>query len=308
MTMNISPRDWEALSALLDDQLNPNERARLERNLKDRADLRTALEELRQTRALLRSAPRLRAPRNFMLKAEMVGLRKPASSISRWLPAMRLTSAVASLMLIVVLLGDFLLAGRQAGSMMAAQPQDVSVLREAPPAMEAANQEIPPQAAGKLAPEASPEAQALQAAAPAAGVVTETPQPLAAAALADQSAYPPPAEEPAASELQIKSGSMPLAGETITSTGEANLAMAPPLENAYPLEEPSAKAAPEAMAEIAPESVEGTVDDTSLQEQPIAAVPVQPFWTAWRIAEVLLAVTALAAGLAALALWRRSLP
>jgi anti-sigma factor RsiW len=294
MTINISPRDWEALSAFLDDQLSTKERARLEHNLKERAELRTALEELRRTRAVLRSAPHLRAPRNFMLKAEMVGARKPASSFSGWLPAMRLTSAVASLMLIVVLFGDFLNSSRQANSMMAAQPVEAPVIQEAPTA----------EAAREAAPDASPEAMALQAPAPGAEP-TATMQPLAAAA-AEQGEYPPPGEGAAASELSLQTGLMPTVTVTITSTGEAAAAMAPP-ENAYPLPEMSAKIAPEASVEPAPEIVQDAGEVANMQ-QAVAAVPAEPFWTAWRIVELLLAVTALAAGLAALIMWRSGRP
>ena len=65
MTTPISDRDWEAISAYLDGELNPKERARLDARLQANADLRAALEDLRRTRTVLRSQPRLHAPRNF---------------------------------------------------------------------------------------------------------------------------------------------------------------------------------------------------------------------------------------------------
>lgn len=98
----ISPREWEALSAYLDGQLAQNERIRLEDRLHGNPHLQTALEDLRRTRTLLRSQPKIRAPRNFTLTPAMVKAR-PAP---RAYPAIRLVSALASVLFVLVLVGD----------------------------------------------------------------------------------------------------------------------------------------------------------------------------------------------------------
>ena len=57
MKMDISPRDWQELSAYLDQQLNSRARSRLEARLRDEPQLRTALQDLQRNKMLLRSQP-----------------------------------------------------------------------------------------------------------------------------------------------------------------------------------------------------------------------------------------------------------
>lgn len=108
MTMRISSRDWEDLSAYLDGELTPRERSRLESRLEARAELRAALEELRRTRMVLRSYPRVRAPRNFTLTPQMAGIRTDRRPTLQLFPVMRLTAVLASLLFVFIVLGDFL--------------------------------------------------------------------------------------------------------------------------------------------------------------------------------------------------------
>ncbi len=65
MTTQIRPRDWEALSAYLDNQLNPGDRKVLESRLIGDPELQSASRELQRTRLVLRQAPKLRAPEAF---------------------------------------------------------------------------------------------------------------------------------------------------------------------------------------------------------------------------------------------------
>jgi hypothetical protein len=111
MTTKISPRDGELLSAYLDGQLAPRERAHLESRLQGDHQLRIALGELRRTRTILRSQPRLRAPRNFTLTPQMAGM--PRRSPPSLYPVLRLASVLAGLLFVVVLAGDLLTAPRQ---------------------------------------------------------------------------------------------------------------------------------------------------------------------------------------------------
>ncbi len=104
MTNQMYSKDWEALSAYLDNQLGAKERARLEARLQTEPALRGALEDIRQTRAVLRQAPRVRAPRNFTLTPEMAGRR--ATRRPRLYPAFQLAFAVASILFAFVVVGD----------------------------------------------------------------------------------------------------------------------------------------------------------------------------------------------------------
>ena len=105
MAMRISERDLEALSNYLDGQLTTGERARLEARLQTELELRTVLEQIRQTRAAVRNLPFLRAPRNYTLSPKMVGERKQSPRIY---PVLRLASALASFLFILALIGDLI--------------------------------------------------------------------------------------------------------------------------------------------------------------------------------------------------------
>ena len=105
MAMRISERDLETLSNYLDGQLTTGERARLEARLQTELELRTVLEQIRQTRAAVRNLPFLRAPRNYTLSPKMVGERKQSPRIY---PVLRLASALASFLFILALIGDLI--------------------------------------------------------------------------------------------------------------------------------------------------------------------------------------------------------
>jgi hypothetical protein len=105
MREQLSSKDWQRLSAYLDDQLTTRERNQVEQALRARPDYRQALMELRQNREMLRSLPRRRAPRNFTLTPEMVEqARRPA--FLPFIPVLRFSSAIAALLLVVMLVID----------------------------------------------------------------------------------------------------------------------------------------------------------------------------------------------------------
>jgi hypothetical protein len=124
MTKELSRRDWERLSAYLDGQLSPREHARLVARLEEDADLRTALENLRTTREALRSLPSLKAPRNFTLSPEMVS--QPKQKSMPLVPIFRLASVLASLLFVIVVIGDVLGLGRGVGLMQPAMEAPVA--------------------------------------------------------------------------------------------------------------------------------------------------------------------------------------
>lgn len=110
MKTKISTRDWQALSAYLDGQLAQEESKRLEMRLQNEPHLQAALDELRRTRAFLRSQPRLRAPRNFMLTPQMAGVDRGRRAQPPAYPVLRLASSLAMIFFVVLLVGDLYLS------------------------------------------------------------------------------------------------------------------------------------------------------------------------------------------------------
>ena len=195
-----SSRDLEILSAYLDGQLSRSSRARLETRIHADKELATALEELRQTRALLRRTPHRRAPRNFTLTPGMAGIRPP---VPRLVPVLSWASAVAMLFFIFTLGASLVgqLSFGSAAPMSAAAPRassegplvaaTMAPLGAAPAT--AAPATMPPVVAAP-APQA-PEATAAPATmAPLAAAAPATIIP-ATAALGAGSSNPPPADQ-----------------------------------------------------------------------------------------------------------------
>lgn len=121
MTTRISPKEWEALSAYLDGQLSANERIRLEKLLTERSEMRVALKDLRCTRDFLRSQPSLRAPRNFTLSPQLAGIRIKERGSWFAFPVLSAISALASFLLVLVFVGDMLIAGAGTSQIFVAQ-------------------------------------------------------------------------------------------------------------------------------------------------------------------------------------------
>ena len=96
----LTPADLEALSAYLDNELDPAHRADLERRLAAEPDLRAELDALRAVVAQLHAAPLLRAPHDFRLDPAVYGRRRtttPLRRVTRW------SSAVSALAAVIVL-------------------------------------------------------------------------------------------------------------------------------------------------------------------------------------------------------------
>ncbi len=121
MNASISHRDLEALSAYLDGELNPAQTSKLEARLSSNQELRAALEELRYTRAALRLAPTLRAPRSFALTPQMAGVSSRPGGLAA---AMRLVSVAATFLFVVTVAGDLLANNlTRLGAMSAAEAE-----------------------------------------------------------------------------------------------------------------------------------------------------------------------------------------
>jgi len=133
MSRKPSSRDLRKLSAYLDGALRASAAKKLEKRLERDPNLRAALEELRQTRAILRRIPSRRAPRSFTLTPQMVAKRPP---IPRLVPVMNYAAVFALLLLFVSFLPPIGL-----GAMApAAEPE---MMMEAPMAEEMSAAEEP---------------------------------------------------------------------------------------------------------------------------------------------------------------------
>lgn len=122
MNTHLTLRDQELLSAYLDGQLSDADRNSVEQNLETRGEWRLMLDELDQTRRVLRRAPRYRAPRSFALTPEMA--KQARRSFLTNLIGLRVSAAMATLALVValVLQGSPILANQGASPLLSAAP------------------------------------------------------------------------------------------------------------------------------------------------------------------------------------------
>ncbi len=151
MNQKISNHEWEALSAYLDGQLSSKDRARLEEKLRANHALSNKLEELQKTRQLLRSQPRIKPPRNFTLTRELVGSRPEI--LPGWFritPALQFTSAIASVLLVLVFITDLLALGPANMERPIAQDNASRVMEVSEPIIEIESEEMPVEEAMEL--------------------------------------------------------------------------------------------------------------------------------------------------------------
>ena len=118
----MNQQDIELLSAYLDGQLSPMNSAQLESRLASDESLRTTLDNLRSTRALLHHLSSRRAPRNFTLTPQMIGLKPPTPRI---VPAFRFATAIATFLFIITFVINGLIS-LSALSLAAARPPSIA--------------------------------------------------------------------------------------------------------------------------------------------------------------------------------------
>jgi hypothetical protein len=90
---------------------------------------------------VLRSQPKMRAPRNFTLTADMVGAKGSRRTGPKFFPVMRLASVLASILLVLVVVGDLVTASTFRTAQMDQASRAVEM--EAPAAPEAGEVEMP---------------------------------------------------------------------------------------------------------------------------------------------------------------------
>jgi hypothetical protein len=127
----MTPKDFDRLSAYIDDQLSPREKAALEARLERDAELRAALDELRLTVRALRALPSVKPPRSFTLTPALVG--QGAGGRQPFFPALRLAAALSAIALVVVMAGDIAVTTGLLPGAPAAEPAAVALsARETP--------------------------------------------------------------------------------------------------------------------------------------------------------------------------------
>jgi hypothetical protein len=95
MNTQMSP-DFEQLSAYVDNQLSPAEKAALEARLAKEPELEATLSDLRRTVSAVRSLPTVKPPRSFTLTPQQVGARARRGPL---FPIYRLAAALCTLLL-----------------------------------------------------------------------------------------------------------------------------------------------------------------------------------------------------------------
>jgi len=264
MTTGITEREWEDLSAYIDGQLAPQEKARLERTLRSRADLRAAMGDLRRTRELLRDQPAIRAPRNFTLSPKVVKSHQPRSLFSGLFQTMRVASVVASILFVLVLLGDLFVPKAGGSVPMAAKPE------ESMPIEQAVQEAAPVQVQESVEKEAERVLEA-GSATPDVGTTLGLPMVNAQPFSSTEMSYPLPEEIPAPAELALDESTL--------------------------VETPAEQLPEEGFKALDIQEGETTIESDALQVDTQSSA-----WTVWRFLEVGLAIVGLSTGLIAIIL------
>ncbi len=127
MNKQLSNRDWDQLSAYIDEALPDRARTQLQQRLQREPALAAGLKSLQHTRAMLRRAPQRRVPRSFAITRTMLGAPKV---VAGW-TSLNWASAVASVMLVVTLLADFNINGVPVGLATVQEEAPQSLMLEA---------------------------------------------------------------------------------------------------------------------------------------------------------------------------------
>lgn len=113
--------ELNTLSAYLDNALSAQDKAEFEQRLKREPALREQYENLRRTKIILGSLPRIQAPRNFTLTPEMVKVRRKKRQ--PLFTALRLASSLAAILLVVLFGVELIIGGNfQDSSLTASEP------------------------------------------------------------------------------------------------------------------------------------------------------------------------------------------
>jgi hypothetical protein len=123
--MGIREKDWILLSSYLDGELDKRAEDQLKQRIAEDPQFKAALDQLMNTKSVLKATPGLKVPWNFTLTPEMVGVKRKQTAVFGY----RLATAVMSIMLVMTLVLDF---GRflLGGAMAPAAPKMEEVMLE----------------------------------------------------------------------------------------------------------------------------------------------------------------------------------
>jgi len=283
------------LSAYVDERLTERERARVERHLAVCEACREDLATLRQTVALLRSAPQVRVPRSFALPRSV---QDEQARYRRWdaaFVAMRNLTVAASVLLVLLISGDAVLNATVQRLPMSApraaqvMSPDVVPAESAPefvqdvgePVLELSVPEPPVEAEALTAsPAEAPEASAGEPEEPALAMVPAPPEAapeVEASSPAEQateaaSAATQPAEDRSRGVAAAPEGGLTETPGTVLGTGDIRAGEVPSAESGAP--PPRAGAPPPEPALPAPVGG-GTTNAGTEAAEPEAADPAQ---------------------------------
>jgi len=105
--------DIEQLSFYLDGQLSPSESARMESRISSDPELASAFKDIRAARSILRRLPARKAPRNFTLTRQMVGLKPP---LPRSYSFFRFSTSFATVLLMLTFAANLILPNISLGA------------------------------------------------------------------------------------------------------------------------------------------------------------------------------------------------
>lgn len=283
MKYEISNRELELLSAYMDNELTPKEQEQIEARLDSNPGLRKILGELHQNRAAMRNLPRLRAPRNFTLSPEVVGVKPKVRSY----PVLGIVSALSSMVLILVLAGDFLFQPA-----MVSQPITDQLAAEVVPVEKTSVVELLEEAETNLTPHTEALEEAPQAA-QVESVVEEESMAMEVEGIAETLPLETPRSlDTFSSKMPQSTPTFPIRGDTATPT--------PTRTAVHPTQTPTIFIPAVTIESEAAQPVESVGPSPPITIEP----PPVPDRSLIRIVEISLAVIALGTG--ALALFLRS--
>jgi hypothetical protein len=105
MKVNLSPHDFELLSAYIDGQLSPSDKEKVEITLRSDADFQKAFEKLKRSHEILHAVPQRHVPHPFTLTPENV---KPITHLSFFVSVFRYSSVAATALLVILIAFDFI--------------------------------------------------------------------------------------------------------------------------------------------------------------------------------------------------------
>lgn len=128
MNTTLSPRDYELLSAYLDNACSPRENDLVEKRLKQDKEFSQVFLEFKHARRLMRSLPLRRVPRNFTLSASQVPARPQRFFL---VPTLNYVAMGATLMLAIVFAGTSLFPAIFGNSLSARPMAEMAVSESA---------------------------------------------------------------------------------------------------------------------------------------------------------------------------------